>query len=161
MPIDTTTEEYKNKLAFISALKGMPWTKGILPMVAAGLLLSGGGAAAAEGIDTIRTKFRAKRYFNKMLKGNPDLRKKRESIKPYFRTLLHFSPEVAGDPLAAGSFVRRMHEFKDVGMPLQDVETLSKIRASQRGKGRTSILRDGTSGGVPGSMKDLGLTSKD
>jgi hypothetical protein len=132
-------------LAQFSAMEktAIDWAKGLkIGLLAGGMATT--GALAAKGIEYGETKLKAKHYFKKMLASNPDLRKRKQSIKPFFRSLMHFSPDVAGDPLAAGSFIRRMHDFKEVGLPLQDVESLSRIRSAQGRGGISDALREST-----------------
>lgn len=116
-----------------------------------GLLFSGGAAAAGamgHGIDQAWT--RRKGYQN-MLKSNPEMAGKEEELKPLFKTMTHFSPQVAKDPLAAGSMLKRMHEFREVGVPLSDIASLAKIEkdvkgsrgiSSGFGKGTDKVLQD-------------------
>jgi len=142
--------EFARTKAVIESLAGktkeaINWRAALkLGLLGAGMATT--GALAAEGIEAVGTKVKAKRYFNKMLSSNPDLKRKKQSIKPYFRSLMHFAPEVAGDPLAAGSFIRRAHEFKDVGFPLQDVEALSRVHSAQRRNSFADTLRGPLSG---------------
>ena len=93
-------------------------------------LIAGVGGALGVGkhyYDKYNAKKDRDKYFAKMLRYNSDLRSKPASVQPYFKSLMHFAPNVAADPLAAGSYVRRAHEFRSIGMPLQDVATLARI----------------------------------
>lgn len=114
-----------------------------------GAALTTGGLLAGGAFDRISEKLKAKVYFKKVLEKNKDLRKHKEQIKPYFRSLVNFAPDVARDPLAAGSFLRRMQAFPDVGLPLQDVSTLTKIRSDMsRRSGAGEAFRTLTNKGL-------------
>lgn len=117
-----------------------------------GSLLAGTGYHAAK--DAINKK----RYFNKMLQANPELETKKESIKPYFNSLLHFAPMVAAEPLAAGAFIKRQEEFKNLGgLPLMDVKNLSDIQeAMTKSK---SVSRIEGPGSAAQKMMQMGLMS--
>jgi len=143
----------KTKEAARPPLPSSPMWKTIGKLGLLGMGFATGGAVAAQGLDAATEKYKAKRNFKRMLKSHPDLKKHRGSIKPYFRALMHFSPHVAGDPLAAGSFVKRMHDFKDAGFPLQDVETLSRIQGSRGPRGVGDAIRGATGKGVGLSKK--------
>lgn len=132
--------------------QGISW-KTIAQLGALGTGVAAAGGIAAEGVEAGVEKVKAKRNFKRMLASNPDLRKNTAQIKPYFRALMHFSPMVAGDPLAAGSFVRRMHDFEDAGFPLQDVETLSRIQGARGNQGAGAVIRGATAKGIGLSKK--------
>lgn len=112
--------------------------KGLGKYLLAGLALSGGGALAAGWSDAADRAWTRRKGFQNMLKENPDLAGKDDELKPLFRTMVNFSPQVAKDPLASGSMIRRMHDFRSVGVPLADIGTLAKIEKdvqSNRGRG--------------------------
>lgn len=49
-------------------------------------------------------------------------------VRKSFDTLWRFNPDMAKDPLVAGTFVRRAMAFKDEGIQSQDVKTLTEVR---------------------------------
>ena len=119
--------------------------KEIWPYLALSGLIGAGTAAASSIGDTVERAQVKSTGFKRMLKANPDLREQEDEIKPYFKALVHFSPHVAAEPLAAGAFVRRMKEFSGVGLPITDVSTLSGIEKSRKDRlntSRQSMLRD-------------------
>jgi len=107
-----------------------------LGLGAAGLTAGIRGADAA--IDSIGGPIRQRKAFNAMMDENPNLKKEDQGdVKKIFRTLHTFNPDMAKDPLVAGSFMRRSLQYKDEGIQPQDVKTLAeinKMRSDSRGK---------------------------
>lgn len=104
-----------------------------------------GGIMGAEALgDAISTPLKKKKYFNKMMDENPSLKKEpRKDVENIFRTLYKFNPTMAGDPLVAGSFLKRSLQFKDEGIQPADIKTLAEINRSMQGsKKSTSALRN-------------------
>lgn len=112
----------------------------------------GYGAAAAgiaggiKGIDVLSdrvgTKIHKSRSFKNMMEENPGLRKEDpKAVGRIFRTLHKFNPKMAGDPLVAGSFLKRSLQFKEEGIQPVDIKTLADIRKAQSQSKGDSILR--------------------
>jgi hypothetical protein len=92
-------------------------------------------------IDAVTGAVHKRRSFNNMLAENPKLkRESQRDVKRIFRTLHSFSPRMAGDPLVAGSFLRRSLQFKEEGIQPVDIKTLVDIRKSVSGAKGESIL---------------------
>lgn len=121
--------------------------------------LTFGGAAAGitagikgvEGLsESISTPIKKRSAFNKMMKDNPSLRKESpRDVKRVFNTLFRFNPKMAGDPLVAGSFMKRTLQFKDEGIQPVDVKTLTEVsRNMASNKSNSSILSAAFLGGA-------------
>lgn len=113
-------------------------------------LMFGGGAAGisagikgVEGLsDSISKPIKKRSAFKKMMADNPSLRKEDpKDVKKVFNTLFRFNPKMAGDPLVAGSFMKRTLQFKDEGIQPVDVKTLTEVgRNMQSNKSNSSLL---------------------
>ena len=107
---------------------------------AAGISL---GIKGVEGLsDSISNPIKKRKAFNNMMDDNPGLKKESpKDVKRVFNTLFRFNPKMAGDPLVAGSFMKRTLQFKDEGIQPVDVKTLTDIGKNMSGgKGNSSIL---------------------
>lgn len=112
-----------------------------------------GYGAAASGIaggikgidvlsDRVGSKIHKKSSFKNMMDENPGLKKEdSRAVSRIFRTLHKFNPKMAGDPLVAGSFLKRSLQFKDEGIQPVDIKTLADIRKAQSQSKGDSILR--------------------
>lgn len=108
----------------------------------------GAGAAGIAGgiavVDALRSglssKISDKKQFSNVMKENPTLEKDREHAKKVFKTLKRFNPEMAADPLVAGSFLKRSLQYKDEGIQPMDVKTLTEIGKNMRDRGGDSFL---------------------
>ena len=142
-----------------SAKPSMSMRKGLTGLgkyLLGGLVVSGGLAAGNAAFDSADRAWTRRKGFQNMLKSNPDLAGKEDELKPLFRTMTHFSPQVAKDPLASGSMIRRMHDFREVGIPLQDIASLAKIQKD------TAVQKPpGGNKGVDKVLQDLFLQGKD
>lgn len=121
----------------------------------AGAAMIGGGISAANKLsDSLEGKYKKKVYFKRMLADNPGLKKESpKDVGRIFNTLYRFNPRMAGDPLVAGSFMKRSLMFKDEGIQPVDVKTLTEVgkHLADTKKGKSSLIKD--SFGV--SMGDL------
>ena len=103
-------------------------------------------AGGVKGIDAlaegISDPFSKRNAFNNMMNENPSLKKEpKRDVKMIFNTLYRFNPKMAGDPLVAGSFMRRSLQFKDEGIQPADIKTLTEIGRNVVGaKSRDGIL---------------------
>lgn len=152
-PFDAVTEKVLGEGDSVftkmrSALKGAlaSQTAKKLALYGAGATAIGGGLAAADALKNhLSGTVGKKRALNKVLADNPGLANESPAdVQRVFSTLHRFNPDMAGDPLVAGSFVRRALMYKNEGIQPNDVKTLADIRksvsdAKQRSSG--SFLR--------------------
>jgi hypothetical protein len=72
-----------------------------------------------------RTRTESKEYYQKMLIAHPQLKKEKpEVIALYWESLVHFAPDMAKEPLAAGAYITQSIRRKygeDLGGPPPDV----------------------------------------
>lgn len=95
----------------------------------AGLLLSGGTAAAGALADAVKDPIKKRVGKNRMMRENPWLRHEdNKTVDKYYNTLYRFAPAMAMDPLVSGSFMKKQLEYKDVGIQPTDVNTLANIQ---------------------------------
>ena len=83
-------------------------------------------------------KAKSPAYFKKMMAAHPELLKEDpKTVAEYWRSLYHFAPHMARDPIAAGAFIRQSilkgvrEEFG--GPPPDTYATLSKVEESLTG----------------------------
>ena len=120
-----------------------PTTKKVLENAAvfggAGLLLSGGAAAASALANAVKDPIKKRVGKNRMMRENSWLQHEdKGTVNKYYNTLYRFAPNMAMDPLVAGSFMKKQLEYKDIGIQPSDVNTLVNIQKSvrdQRGDG--------------------------
>ena len=125
--------------------KGLVWGTG-----AAGLTAGIRGMDAA--IDSVRVPRQKRKAFNDMTEDNPTLKKENtKDVARIFNTLHTFNPEMASDPLVAGSFMRRALQFKDEGLQPVDVKTLAEVRKLHSdGKRKETLLQAMFGSSLPG-----------
>ena len=100
----------------------------ILGIGALGAGLTAGVRGADWAIDSIHGPRQKQKAFSGMMDENPFLKKESpKDVERIFRTLHNFNPQMADDPLVAGSFMRRALQFKEEGIQPQDVKTLVEI----------------------------------
>ena len=104
-----------------------------LGLGSAGLVL-GGASSAAEGLaDAAATPIKRHLGYKRMVRDNPWIKDEdQDTVKKFYRTLFNFSPTVAMDPMASGSFMKKQLEFKDIGIQHNDIHTLSNIEKAVR-----------------------------
>mgnify|MGYP006995600251 CR=1 FL=1 len=108
---------------WLSALQGI----GKKVAIGAGIMGLGtaGIAAGTAGYHKIRESGR----FKAMLADNPDLKKSPQGeTRRLFKTLYRLSPNLAGDPTVAGTFVRRT---MNLGQGV-DIDTASRITKANK-----------------------------
>lgn len=96
----------------------------------------GGGLAAvaglhgvSSGVDRMQEKIRAKRGWKRTLRDNPDLKRlDRGTLKKNFHALAKYSPAMATNPTAAGSFLRMSAQRSDIGLDPATIKTLVEIQ---------------------------------
>jgi len=125
--------------------KALVWGTG-----AAGL--TAGIRGMDHAIDSVRTPMHKKKAFNDMMDDNPKLKKENpKDVARIFNTLHTFNPVMAGDPLVAGSFMRRALQFKEEGLQPVDVKTLAEVRKLHSdGKRKETLLQSMFGSSLPG-----------
>lgn len=118
---------------FIPRTKGeVAWLAG----TAGALTLAGNAVAGAwdgaeygirKGFGAIADKIKAKRSYANMLESNEDLEDSPETLRA-FNTMQRFAPDVAKDPMVAGTFVKRVTRFGEEVDPTW-VKTLVDIQS--------------------------------
>ena len=111
----------------------------------AGLLGAGIGMGhlAADYLGDVSIKRSKPRLLENVYSAHPSLRNEDPVVvNRYMDSLIHFSPEVAKDPLAAGGFITQALRMADLGgPPLSQFKDLTAITKDMRtsGKDRASI----------------------
>lgn len=112
----------------------------------AGVAALGGGVSLADtATEKMSNAVKKRSYYRGMLDDNPALKKENpKDVGRIFNTLFRFNKKMAGDPLVAGSFLKRSLQFKDEGIQPVDVKTLTEVgkHLADSKKGRSSILGD-------------------
>ena len=126
-------------LKFVKAFKGghaLP-TLGAL-LLGGGALTAGGigaamaGSAGVHGIDRLVQAVKKGHQYKKMMEANPELSHYDSSeVQQAFNTLHKFNPELAGDPLVAGTFVRRVADADAI-----DHRTVGDLVKTRKDMGR-------------------------
>jgi hypothetical protein len=119
----------------------------VLQVVAPSLLVAGGIGAA----DFLKKKYDQRQIQNqvdaswkKIIQSNNNkITENPIKARQAFDALVHFSPQVATEPLAAASFVSKMLNYDEAGVGIEDVKSLTEIR------------RNLTAPGVPRSLDVL------
>ena len=108
-----------------------------LKYLATGLAVSAGLGLAAAGAkigvqswEESRLEGKKDEMFKEVIKLHPDLIANKERAKLYFEALVHFSPQVATNPLTAGAYIRQALQYDHVaGGPLPaSVNELTQIQ---------------------------------
>lgn len=118
--------------------KANAWStaKKALTMLGIGAGIGGGVAGVGFLIDQIRSqgrKISLPGYFDQMLMKNPDIKdlhknkETKQDVEDYFKLLEDFAPKLVENPLSAGTFIRQLVKYSDLGPSTDTIETLSKI----------------------------------
>jgi hypothetical protein len=107
-----------------------------------GALLTGSlGAAfagAAKGVGAIRERFAKARDFQQMIEANPMLDKHDAGhVQMLYNSLRSMSPNMAKDPLIAGSFVRQMLSMSPESGPAVPMDTAKLLSETSRNLSQT------------------------
>jgi hypothetical protein len=145
-------KEAKKKKVMSVSSKGLGRMGRNIGMLA---LLGGGVGLGLKGVDVVSRALtdpldKAKGR-KRMLKVNPELKKEnKKDLNRYYDTLFRFSPAVAGDPLAAGAWMKRALQYKDIGPQVTDIKGLSDIEVglAKRKQSKRGIMH-------PESISDL------
>jgi len=108
-------------------------TGSILPGAIGTGLLGAAFAGAGKGVGAIRERFAKARDFKQMMEANPRLHKEDAGhIQSLYNSLRAMSPDMAKDPLIAGSFVHQMMERAPEGGPMIPIETSKLLSETTR-----------------------------
>ena len=136
---------------------------------AAGAILTTGGVAAgigagvhhlSGGMDSLIAKFQKPRQYEAMMEAHPTLQEQDAShVQMYFNALHKMAPEMAAEPLLAGSFVRQMLSRAVEGgpaIPMDTTKMLTDISKNMNGGGAKTpaYLAPLMSGKVPYPKQD-------
>jgi len=115
---------------------------------AAGAILTTGGVAAgigagvhhlSGGADSLISKFQKPKQYRAMMETHPTLHEQDAShVQMYFNALHKMAPEMAAEPLLAGSFVRQMLSRAVEGgpaIPMDTTKMLTDISKNMSGGG--------------------------
>lgn len=155
---------FKEELAKLAAVPTPDIVKW-LQFLAAGLGLSVGVGALGYGMNKAIGAYEdyslenAKpEMFKKILAEHPDLKEQKELAYKYFESLLHFSPTIAKEPMAAGAYIKQAIQMHSVaGGPLPQVvgELSSAYKSHMEAKKNSSAGMRSVLSGVdkaPGNM---------
>jgi hypothetical protein len=115
---------------------------------AAGAAVSATGTMLEKGFTSISNRIRKPRAFKEMVDANPSLKKMdQKRVQQTFNTLYTLNPQLARDPLTAGSFVNSTVHRADVGgstTPHIDLRTATELQrggADRKGGGMFEAFR--------------------
>jgi hypothetical protein len=114
--------------------------------------IGAGIGAGAVGIGALIDRYKVHQkemqsplIFQEMLMKNPDINEiylsgkaGKTKVEDLYKLLEHFSPKLAENPLAAGTFMRQYAKMGDLGGHPEAIETLSRIH-NNMSKGDTGI----------------------
>lgn len=107
--------------------------KGMGQLAGAAMLVGAGVKGLEKAYEYAAGAVTRARGYKGMVEANPQLKKMdRVQVERAYNTLHRFNPEMAGDPLVAGSFVRRAAEMGTVSP--QDMGQLAGARDRAKGK---------------------------
>lgn len=126
-------------------------------------------AGGIEGYKAVKEKFTKTRDYKNMLEANPELKKMdAASTQMIYNSLRSTAPSLAGDPLVAGSFVRRVMDYGVESGPTIPLETTKMLTEAERNisqsrqKAPSSFMSQYSSGLSAGpSMYDRQYTEAD
>jgi len=89
------------------------------------------------------------------------LNKDPKTTKSYFQTLVHFAPHVATEPLAAGSFTRKLLEYNELKADdLRNLTSVEDSMLSARGAYGDPLSKGLAAAGiVPHTMTGIGYAT--
>jgi hypothetical protein len=125
--------EFKDQLGRVRLTKTARDTAPATKVLLTALALGAGSTLAAMGVDAIYEKYLDKQKlpaFKKMLEYHPELKERDPKlVARYFDSVWHFSPHLATDPLAAGSYIRTAMNFHETtgGPPLNTAVDLTSL----------------------------------
>lgn len=149
--------EGKAKEAGVTDSLAAAWGKAKGPMgeigvgaaktIAGSLLVGLGIAASTDLLRMAKSKLTEGRNFKRMIEANPHLREKTPAeLRQAFKSVQHFAPDVASDPLASGALVYRLAN----NLVGEHDRTLRDAVDIQKGMAEKSYL--------PGPKIEFGLT---
>ena len=123
----------------------------------AGALIGGGAAAANEIGSAITDPLKKRVGLKRMYRDNAFLnREDPKTVSKYYDTLYRFSPSMAMDPLASGSFMKKQLEFKDIGIQPTDIQTVSNIEKAVRDQQQHALMSKAFTPAAVSDAMDLG-----
>jgi hypothetical protein len=88
---------------------------------------------AAKGYGMAKKRLQKTRDYDNMVRANPALRKMDASkVQMTYNSLRSTAPDIAGDPLLAGSFIRKTIETSPESGPYIDPLTAKTLSETQR-----------------------------
>lgn len=144
----------------VSAIGRMAKAPSLKDAITQGLMLGTasaavtGGAALTAGLtDVIGGKLQKKVGIRRMYRENPWLDKEdKKTVSKFYDTLHRFSPNMAMDPLVAGSFMKKQLEFKDIGIQPNDLQTITSIEKAKRDAKGSRLLMNAFSPAAMGAV---------
>lgn len=145
---------------FLEGMRSAFGPKGLGTMMG-GAAISAGLAVGAVGGEkaykAIKGRFTKQRDYRNMLQANPTLRKEDAgNVQMLYNSFRKMSPDMAGDPLLAGSFVRQHIELSPEAGPAINPQTMSTVTKAQEsiGKGGGKLGLIGAGFAKPMKMQD-------
>jgi hypothetical protein len=126
-------------LKFVQAMTGRNALPTMAAIGAGGAALTAGGIGAAmagsmgvHGVDRFVQAVKKGKDYKDMMEANPELARYDDGeLQAAFNTLHKFNPELAGDPLVAGTFVRRVADADAI-----DHRTVGELARTRKEMGR-------------------------
>jgi hypothetical protein len=128
-------------------------------MMTAGPILFGLGRGAVDHLSEIRNKTVREKRLTESFQAALDspegesLRDQPEKARQAFQTLAHFSPNVAMQPVAARSFMKKLIDYKG-DVHSGDIRDLTDIEAKMRSAGPSPFLKGFREGADAAGFKD-------
>jgi len=129
----------QHPLKFVQAMTGRNALPTMAAIGAGGAALTAGGIGAAmlgslgvHGVDRFVQAVKKGKDYKDMMEANPELEHyDPQELQDAFNTLHKFNPELAGDPLVAGTFVRRVADADAI-----DHRTVGELARTRKEMGR-------------------------
>ena len=119
-----------------------------IPTALAAAVVAGAGAAAVKGYNLIRQKIEKAMAYRDMLENNPHLQNyDAKHVHAAFNTLHKLAPDLASDPLVAGSFVHLVLEQPGPGGPMVSptlARSLADLHSKLRDNSILSVMHEAT-----------------
>ena len=152
----------KQNVPRVKTLKGLGVT------LLAGMALGAGAHLMTKGMDAVVSKLDEKNkpiLFAEMLRLHPELltMADRQKVQNYFDTVWHFSPHLAKNPFAAGSYIRHALVYDESlgGPPITNIKELSGIEKDVKDRKDKTGLPDYLAQPFIASAKEMKLQPED
>ena len=99
-----------------------------IPLIAGGV--TGGVNYLKAKMDARKLRSAQENTYHEAVNRAPDtspLHTDPKATRQAFNTLVHFAPHIATEPNAAGAFMKKLLEYKDIGTQPEDIKTLTDI----------------------------------